>query len=109
MPYDAWQPQGGKCCHGDEGLVLLCEVGLTFSWVLKITGSYLNLAEHSQYSVIGGVAKEKSRKDVGACETGDTNQEDKVGQGHQNHPRPDVEEHRGQLRVWVGEVFWPQD
>ena len=90
MTYNAWQPEGGEGCHRDEGLVLYREGILSIIWVLRITDSYLNLAEHSQRRIVQNVAKEKSWEDEPACQTGDEDKEDKVGQRDQYHPRPDV-------------------
>ena len=81
MPNDAWQPQGRKGCHGNEGPVLFLERLLTIIRVLRITGTYLNLAEHSQRSVVQEIAEEEGGEDERARQTGNEDEEDKVGQG----------------------------
>ena len=45
--------------------------------------------------------KQEGREDDRAEETGDEDEEDEIGQSEEEHPWPDVENHRGQLRIWI--------
>ena len=65
--------------------------------------------DDSYHEVVDPEEGDKYREDQGTRQTSDESQKKEIGQGDEEHPGPDEQQHCCEIGVWVGLALRPQN